>query len=413
MEAWLVQSLPETTEMTSAWTTLHTNQSMNGIPENCIILGMNATIPWDNPRNLISRETGLLVDRLKSTIFIPILYVVGAPANVINMAVFFRQSLSKRINMCLFSLALLDLISLTVIFSFYAERIYTQFTDDKNYGTVYRYMVNNNVVGLVGFGNGSVLLSAIISTERCICVLFPLRSQRCIPTKVLTAIIVVSVLVLVSLRFVVTAQYQVTCFYEMRTERKSWQLFVTEYYFRNKAMLKVLGGMFYGFFISVGIPFIVLITTTITAVRLQQTVKWRTQTSSQVSNAKEIAVTKMLIALSIEFFVLSIPVIVVRLLPVFLPQLSPTGHYSNTFSVLLRVSELCFCASASVNFFVYYFTSANYRETLYGLFGRKASTKIVESKALCVTTSASTLIVSEADTNVEETGVENGQRFVH
>ena len=413
MEAWSVQSLPETTELTLAWTTVHTNQSMNGIPENCIILGMNATIPWDNPRNLISRETELLVDRLKSAIFIPILYVVGIPANVINMAVFFRQGLSKRINMCLFSLALLDLISLTVIFSFYAERIYMQFTDGEKYGPAYRYMVNNNVVGLIGFGMGSVLLSGIISTERCICVLFPLRSQRCIPTKVLTAIIVVSVLVLVSLRFVVTAQYQVTCFYEMRTERKSWQLFVTDYYFRNKAMLKVLGGMFYGFFISEGIPFVVLITTTITAIRLQQTVKWRSQTSSQVSNTKEIAVTKMLIALSIEFFVLSIPIIVLRMLPVFLPQFSPSGLYSNTFSVLLRISELCFCISASVNFFVYYFTSANYRETLYGLFGRKASTKIVQSKTLCVTTSASTLTVGEADTNVEQTGVKNGQRVGH
>ena len=399
MEAWSVQSLTETTEMTSAWTTLHTNQSMNGIPKNCIILGMNATIPWDSPRNLISRETELLVRRLQTAIFIPILYVVGIPANVINMAVFFRQGLSKRINMCLFSLALLDLISLTVIFSFYAERIFT--IDGEKYWPAYGYMVNNNVIGLIGFGNGSVLLSAIISTERCICVLFPLRSQRCIPTKVLAAIIVVSVLVLVSLRFVVTAQYQVTCFYEMRTDIKSWQFYVSDYYFRNKAMLKVLGGMFYGIFISVGIPFIVLITTIITAIRLQQTVKWRTQTSSQVSNAKEIAVTKMLIALSIEFFVLSIPVIVVRLLPVFLPQLSPSGHYSNTFSVLLRISELCFCISTSVNFFVYYFTSANYRETLYGLFGRKASTKIVQSKALCVTTSASTLIVSEADTSVE------------
>ena len=213
MVALLEQTLPETTETTSEWATLHINQSKNGILESCVILGMNATIPWDNPRNLISRETELLVDRLQTAIFIPILYVVGVPANVINMAVFFRQGLSKRINMCLFSLALLDLISLTVIFSLYAERIYTQFTDGEKYGPAYRYMVNNNVVGLVGFLNGSVLLSAIISTERCICVLFPLRSQRCISTKVLTAIIVVSVLVLVSLRFVVTAQYQVTCFY--------------------------------------------------------------------------------------------------------------------------------------------------------------------------------------------------------
>ena len=394
MAALSVKSLHETTEMTSAWTTLHTNQSMNGIPENCIILGMNVTIPWDNPRNLISRETELLVRRLQTAIFIPILYVVGAPANVINMAVFFRQSLSKRINMCLFSLALLDLISLTVILSFYAERIYTQFTDGEKYGSAYRYMVNNNVVGLVGFFNGSVLLCGIISTERCICVLFPLRAQRCIPTKVLTAIIVVSVLVLVSLRLVVTAQYQVTCFYEMRTERLSWQAYVTDYYFRNKAMLHVLGGLFYGFFISVGIPIIVLITTIITAVRLHQTMRWRSQTSSKASSTKEIAVTKMLIALSIEFFVLSIPVVVFRLLPVFLPQLKPFGHLSNTFFVLLGFSELCYYLSSSVNFFVYYFTSANYRETLYGLLGRITSKMTRQNEVLSAATGASSLIDS-------------------
>ena len=398
--------------MTSEWTTLQTNQSMNGIPEDCIILGMNVTIPWDNPRNLISRETELLVSRLQTAIFIPILYVVGVPANVINMAVFFRQGLSKRINMCLFSLALLDLISLTVIFSFYAERIYTQFTDGEKYGPAYRYMVNNNVVGLVGFFNGSVLLCGIISTERCICVLFPLRAQRCIPTKVLTAIIVVSVLVLVSLRFVVTAQYQVTCFYEMRTERKSWQVYITDYYFRNKAMLHAFG-IFYGFFIAVGIPIVVLITTIITAVRLHQTVRWRTQTSSQASSTKEIAVTKMLIALSIEFFVLSIPVVVFRLLPVFLPQLKPFGHLSNTFFVLLGFSELCYYLSSSVNFFVYYFTSANYRETLYGLLGRITSKMTRQNELLSAATGASSLIDSEADTSVEQTGVTNGQRYVH
>ena len=69
----------------------------------------------------------ILVSRLQTAIFIPILYIVRTPTNVINMAVFFRQGLSKRINMCLFSLALLNLISLTVI-SFYAERICSDFT---------------------------------------------------------------------------------------------------------------------------------------------------------------------------------------------------------------------------------------------------------------------------------------------
>ena len=373
--------------MTTLLTTDNINQSANIIANNCVILGVNATIPWDNSRNLISQEAEYHIDRLKSAVFIPILYLIGAPANIVNMVVFFKQSLKERINVCLFSLALVDFVYLTLLFVFYAERIYTQFTDGERYGPVYRYMMNNNVVGLYGFSYGSTLLSAIISTERCVCVLFPLRAQRCIPTKVLTVVIVVSVSVLVSLRFIITAQYQVTCFYEMRTERQSWQVYVTDYHFRNKAMLEALNGVLYGFCLSVGCPVVVLITTTITAISLQQTVRWRSKTSSHVSSAKDIGVTKMLIALSIEFFVLSIPIIVLRVSPVFQPQLNAGGHYANAFLVLLGFAELSSYTSSSVNFFVYYFTGTKYRETLHDLVGRRTpSTKLGPVKAVSVAT---------------------------
>ena len=181
MAAWTEQSPSQSSRVTSAWTTLSTNQSASSVPEDCIILGWNVTIPWDNHMSLISRETELLVDRLKSGIFIPILYLIGAPTTVVNMAVFFRQGLSKRINMCLFSLALLDLISITVILSFHAERIYTQFVDNERYSSSYRYIVNNSIIGLYAFNMGSVLLSGIIATERCVCVLFPISSSEMHP----------------------------------------------------------------------------------------------------------------------------------------------------------------------------------------------------------------------------------------
>lgn len=361
---------PETTGMSSSWTTHTVNQSVSGIADDCVILGVNASIPWDNARNLISQEVEHLTDRLKAAVFIPILYLFGAPANVVNMVVFFKQGLKERINFCLFSLALLDLIYLTLLFVFYAERVYTQFTDGGKYGPVYRYMMNHNVIGLYGFGYGPVLLSAIISTERCVCVLFPLRAQRCMPTKVLAIIIGVSLSVLVLLRFVITAQYRVTCFYEMATGRRSWQVYVTAYHFRNKEWLNALDGVFYGFCLSVGCPAIALVAAVVTAVRLQQTVRWRSHTSSNVSSAKETGVTKMLIALSVEFFVLSIPIIVLRVLPVFQPQLNAGGHYANAFLTLLGFAELCSYTSSSVNFFVYYFAGTKYRETLHGLIGR-------------------------------------------
>ena len=214
--------LSETTvserEMTSPWTVDNVSQSANSVPENCIILGINTTIPWNNPNNLISYEAEVLFDRIKDTVVIPVLFLIGFPANCINMAVFFKQGLKERINLCLFSLALVDLLSLTLVLTLRAEKIIS-FTDGERFGPATRYMVNNNVIGLYGIAYGSTFLSVTISTERCICVLFPLRAQRCIPTKAIAFIIVVGVSVLLFARFAVTAMYRVTCFYEIRTQR--------------------------------------------------------------------------------------------------------------------------------------------------------------------------------------------------
>ena len=361
------------TALTSPWT-VDVNQSAGTIPHNCVILPMNVTVPWNNPNNLISLETQNFFERIKATVIIPVLFLIGFPANCINMAVFFKQGIKERINMCLFSLALIDIITLTMVFTFHAEKIYTQFINGERIGVVYRYAVNNNLIGLFGIGYGIMFLSVIISTERCICILFPMRAQRCIPTKALAVIIVVGVSVLLFARFAVTAMYRVTCFYEMRTQRLSWQPYVNDYYFRNKAMISALNGVLYGFLVSVGCPFVVLVTTTISAVRLTQMVRWRSQTSSSLSS-KEIGVTKMLIALSIEFFVLNIPVIILRVVPVFEPKLRPGGAFANSFNLLMGVGETFSNTSSTVNLFVYYSTGTKFRETLQSMIRRKTGTK--------------------------------------
>ena len=171
--------------MTSAWTRVYINTSVNSIPENCIIVGINATDPQNNPHNLISLETEQLFDRIKATVLIPVLFLIGFPANCINMAVFFKQGLKERINLCLFSLALVDLIYVCMVFVFYAERLYTQFPDNQRFGPVQQYMTHKRIIVLFGFGYVDLLLVAVVSTERCICVLFPLRAQRFIKTKTL------------------------------------------------------------------------------------------------------------------------------------------------------------------------------------------------------------------------------------
>ena len=161
-------------------------------------------------------------------------------------------------------------------------------------------------------------------------------------------------------------------------------------------MISALDGVFYGFFLTVGCPIVVLITTTISAVRLTHVVRWRSQTSSSLSS-KEIGVTKMLIALSIEFFVLSIPIIILRVVPAFEPRLRPGGDFANSFNLLVGVGETFSNTSSSVNFFVYYSTGTKFRETLHSMMHRKTTPKCMQDSK-----SGSSVILRNALTSVDQ-----------
>ena len=87
-------------------------------PAGCLVLLYEDFLPWDNPTNVISAKTEDLVRRWKDAVILPVLFLIGGPANVINMAVFYNQGLKERINVCLFALSLADFLYLlqTIIF---------------------------------------------------------------------------------------------------------------------------------------------------------------------------------------------------------------------------------------------------------------------------------------------------------
>ena len=94
----------------------------------CLILQFQSFVPWDNPDNIVSFQVEDLVRRLKDVVFLPILFLIGGPANVINMAVFYKQGLKERINVCLFALSLADELYLAYSMLVFGEQLYLQFT---------------------------------------------------------------------------------------------------------------------------------------------------------------------------------------------------------------------------------------------------------------------------------------------
>ena len=81
-------------------------------PSGCLVLLYQGFLPLDNPTNVISAQTEDLVRRWKDGVVLPVLFLISGPANVINMAVFYKQGLMEGINVCLFALALADCLSL-------------------------------------------------------------------------------------------------------------------------------------------------------------------------------------------------------------------------------------------------------------------------------------------------------------
>ena len=91
-------------------------------PPGCLVLQYQDFLPWDNPTNVISAKTEDLIRRWKNALILPVLFLIGGPANVINMAVFCKQGLKERINVCLFALSLADFLYLLQVIIIRGEK---------------------------------------------------------------------------------------------------------------------------------------------------------------------------------------------------------------------------------------------------------------------------------------------------
>ena len=137
------------------------------VPDGCYVVRFEEMefLPWDNPDNIVNAAVEDIARKVKDNL-LPIFFLIGWPANVINMAVFYKQGLKERVNLCLFALSLADELSLIYTMFFYGEQpLHLQFITKELIGPMVIAMVNNNLVGFFGFNWVSMVLSDIIASE--------------------------------------------------------------------------------------------------------------------------------------------------------------------------------------------------------------------------------------------------------
>ena len=179
-----------------------------------------------------------------------------------------------------------------------------------------RILVNNHLLGFYGFTWVSQIITAIIASERCFCILQPLRSQTLMRTSTITIVIGVVYVVVIAFYFVVMSKYSIVCVSDPLNGREMWITVLSEFYLKNRKLVDTLDLSVYG----VGLPIVMIVvvttTTTITAVKLRQAARWRAGTSSSSSvSPQEIALTKMLVYISCFFIACVFPLAVFRSAP--------------------------------------------------------------------------------------------------
>ncbi|KAL8598015.1 hypothetical protein ACOMHN_011440 [Nucella lapillus] len=240
------------------------------------------------------------------------------------------------------------------MFLVHVDKIFTTTTTSNlGVGPVLEFIIDHKLVGLDGFNWISGFVSMIIACERCLCVVTPLRSQTILKTRT-TAVLLMIV------------SRGLACMYNPNTNTPSKIIVTSKFYERNKSYLNVLT-----FFLATVQPtiyvIVVFVTTIVTSVKLKKMIAWRQQTSSNALTSREVALTRMLIVVSVLYLLCSAPVMALGMAMVLVPAFSDQKYY-NLYRTLLNVSRLASYVNATFNFCVYCSVGSRYRETLCQLF---------------------------------------------
>ncbi|KAL8613554.1 hypothetical protein ACOMHN_021973 [Nucella lapillus] len=219
--------------------------------------------------------------------------------------------------------------------------------------------------------------SSIIASERCFCILKPLRSHTILRTSTTTAIITVVFVVVIGVYFLVVTRYYIVCAYDPIADTVIMTAIGSEFYYRHKTLVDFLDVFIYG----AGLPGVMIIivtsTTIVTTVKLRQAAVWRAGTSSRGGDGgcgdggsmsmRDIALTKMLVYNSVFFIICVLPIGLFRFILLFMPEMNAGRRNHNFFMTGLWLLETFSYINATFNFLIYYTMGSRYRQTLRSL----------------------------------------------
>lgn len=298
----------------------------------------------------------------------PLVACAGLPANCLCCLVFMRQGLRDRMNLCLFTRSLADLCyvitSLPLSFAAFVELA------DKTRGEELYFRLLMPSVGVMHtFRTLSGSVSLLVAVERCMCVVLPLRANSLVRTRTVALVLVVlfvSSLLGFSINFF---QNRPVMFLNNVTGEVQWGLVPTSMWLSHKTLFNAIADVFFMIVTPLATMMGVCVATLITVFRLRAAMLWRRQASSSSIQRQEhqVALTSMLVLVSCVYIVCMIPMSILTVARLCVPEFSAAGRYSYMYLTITSIAFYVTYVDSSLNIFVYYSRSSRFRQEVKSL----------------------------------------------
>lgn len=318
--------------------------------------------------DLVSEEFYKVARSIFAGFLLFILCLVGVLTNLLNCLVFLRQGLRDRMNLCLFSLAAVDVALPAFAFLQSSTSIVLDLALSPSSEELYFRTVQYTFGIIYAFRTTAGCYNMVIAVERCVCVMFPLHATSLMRTRTMGAILTAFVLLLQAGFIILPLRFEL-----VRTETSGiihWRLGPSTLLLKNQFIFDLL---FYTILNS-SVPLItclvVTLATLVTVVKLKIAMTTRRELSSSGTDSQRqhTALTKVLVAVSCAYIITMLPFITYMVAQLLVPGFSPYGRYANFFLSCNSVVNVFPFINCCTGFFIYYNRSKRFRAELKSLF---------------------------------------------
>ncbi|GFN83238.1 peptide receptor gpcr [Plakobranchus ocellatus] len=318
----------------------------------------------------------IISDEIRDISFMILIQIVqlifatfGIFSNIVNVIVYIKMGFSETSSITLTALSLADLITeLWLLLMATSLRAHQDSADVIPLPVIIIYLLSTANNAVLGYGSW---ITAIISVERCLCIVFPMKVKSIITVRRISILLIIVLLVQMSSIIPTYATLKLAYVQSPVTNRSSLAIIQSEYGFHIETIT-----MFAAFTIPSVICFsIVVMCTIFLVIKLNQSAKWRQSTSNAMSKedgsmlTKEKRIVRTVVMICTVYIFCFAPNVFTFTTMAAYPKFNQADPYlGNLQSVCLQIGFSSHAICSAVNIFVYITMSTKYRETFFKLF---------------------------------------------